>query len=305
MLSLCIGFAQTSAEKAAQFASLEKANTLLTTEDIFTESWSQFDIDSRMHKTNSTQEELFEFITQQTRNWSAKEEKTIQSILVNLDKNIKKNGYHLNFPEEIYFVKTTGKEEGGALGYTRSTYIVLNEVLFTKSKSNIEKTVLHEIFHVLSRHDSSFRAQMYSIIGFNIMNSVAYPPSIKEFRITNPDAPRVDSYIELTVKDTLQPCMMILYADRPYEGGDFFKYLNIGFLALQGDSAKSVAYQDNEPIIYTMKEVTGFYEQIGKNTKYIINPEEVMAENFVLALLGAENLPNQEIVTQVQKVLKG
>ena len=34
-------------------------------------------------------------------------------------------GIKLNLPEEIIFIRTTSKEEGGAGGYTRANYIVL------------------------------------------------------------------------------------------------------------------------------------------------------------------------------------
>ena len=52
------GFSSELLVNKIKFASIEKANELLVQEDDYTKSWSQFDIDSRMHKQNSTKDEL-------------------------------------------------------------------------------------------------------------------------------------------------------------------------------------------------------------------------------------------------------
>ena len=35
-----------------------------------------------------------------------------------------------------------------------------------------------------------------------------------------------------------------------------------------------------------IEEIGNFYEQIGKNTNYIIHPEEILADNFALLVMG-------------------
>ncbi len=95
----------------------------------------------------------------------------------------------LKFPEKIYFIKTTGKEEGNA-PYTRNA----NAIVFSKSEllapqKEIEKTLVHELFHVLSANNIELRDQAYSIIGFIKCNEISYPQSLMEQKITNPDAP--------------------------------------------------------------------------------------------------------------------
>jgi hypothetical protein len=145
---------------------------------------------------------------------------------------------------------------------------------------------------------------MYSIIGFEIVNVIPYPENLKDYRITNPDAPQTDAFIKLNVKEEEMECMMILYSDRDYDGGEFFKYLNVGFVKLKGDTVKEIALIDEKPVIYTFKEVSNFYEQVGKNTGYIIHPEEILADNFAFAILNKEGLPNPEIVDEIKKRLK-
>jgi hypothetical protein len=49
--------------------------------------------------------------------------------------------------------------------------------------------------------------------------------------------------------------------------------------------------------------VSGFFEQIGKNTKYIIHPEEILADNFALLFLGNKDVPSPEIIRKMKDVL--
>lgn len=286
-----------------KFASVEKSRELLTQEDDFTRSWSQFDIDSRCGKQNASKEELFKIISKEVKPWNTEEESKIISILQNIDSQIKSQGFKIDYPEEIYFVKTSGKEEGGAEGYTRSNYIVLK--LGVDSNEFLEKIIIHELFHVLTRNNPEFREEMYKIIGFNLMMPVEYPEELKKYRITNPDASQTDSYISVNVENNELECMMILYSKKDYDGGDFFKYLEIGFLSLKGDSnKKSVEYKNGNPVIYSFSEVNGFFEQVGDNTGYIIHPEEILAENFVLAIQNELEVPDQFIIKEIQEKLK-
>lgn len=98
---------------------------------------------------------------------------------------------------------------------------------------------------------------------------------------------------------------MILYSKQPYESGSFFKYLTIGLLQLKGNKTKEIDY-DNEhnAIIYELDEVENFIEQIGRNTNYIIDPEEALAENFVFAINNKKDMPSQNIVDKIQQLLK-
>ena len=196
------------------------------------------------------------------------------------------------------------KEEGGAVGYTRGNYIVL-KAFESVNPEGLESLILHELFHVLSRVDATFRARMYTIIGFEMMPPVEYPESLRQRRITNPDAPQTDSYITVNVEDEPVDCMMVLYADKDYDGGDFFSYLNIGFLQLEGGDVKSVAHAKDGPIIHSMEDVKGFFEQVGNNTGYIIHPEEILADNFTFAILDKSDLKTPRIVDEMRTVLTG
>jgi hypothetical protein len=49
--------------------------------------------------------------------------------------------------------------------------------------------------------------------------------------------------------------------------------------------------------------VSGFYEQVGRNTQYIIHPEEILADNFAMLVMGDQNVPSPEILKKLQDVL--
>lgn len=284
------------------FSSAQEAKALLTQEDVYTKSWSQFDIDSRMGKPNSTKEELFEFIGTQSLDWTDGEKEKISMIMEKIDARLRYMDWNISKPEKIDFVKTSGLEEGGAVGYTRSNYIVLKAGYLSSPK--LQDLVTHEYFHVLSRHDAEFKRRIYGVIGFEMMEQLDFPKEHQDFRITNPDAPLIDSYISVSRGDDHFDATMILYSDKPYTEGSFFEYMQIGFLKLTHGPTKDIFYEDGKPVIYSMDQVSKFYEQVGRNTEYIIHPEEILAENFVYAIHGKKNLPDQHLVEKIKKVLK-
>jgi len=99
--------------------------------------------------------------------------------------------------------------------------------------------------------------------------------------------------------------MLILFSGRQYSGGNFFGYIQIGLLAIEGDeSNKKVVYQNGKPLILKFKEVKDFYEQTGSNTDYNFHAEELSADHFVLLLNQQQGLPNPEIIEAMKSVMK-
>ena len=293
-------FAGTAGSISIKFADEATAAELLLTEDAFTESWSQFDIDSRLGKADGSKKDLFSHIKQQVRKFEREEVTLVNDVFHSINKRIVNLKLQVDLPETITLIKTTGAEEGGAGAYTRGDYIVLTEMALKLPYTEMEKIMIHELFHLLSRKDESFRAKMYGIIGFSIGNSVDYPEKLASLRITNPDAPQTDSYLSFEVDGRSGDYMMILYSDKAYEGGSFFNYLKIGFLLLTEGEKKTAKLVDGAPVVLAMEEVAGpFFEKVGKNTQYIIHPEEIMADNFAMAVLDKKELPSQWIIDKI------
>ncbi len=63
-----------------------------------------------------------------------------------------------------------------------------------------------------------------------------------------------------------------------------------------------------------IKNITGFYEQIGTNTQYIIHPDEVLADNFVLMSLSIEDesvlknfnirTPGKQLIDDLKSIIR-
>lgn len=293
-----------------KFADLEKAKSLLSTEDVYIKNLSQFDIDSRLQKKYSKKEELLKYAANQAEEWTEKEKEMINLVAIELDSIIKLNNYNLDLPSEVYLLKTTMKEESGAVGYTRGNFIVLNSMNFKyveldkfNSYKTIRSLLIHELFHVLTRYNKEFKKNMYSIIGFRVIPELKLPKELFDIKMSNPDAPFNDSYITLKAKGKQVDCLMFLYSKKEYSTGGFFDYLNIGFVKLDGVMSKQIAMENGKPVIYSFQDIDNFVEQVGQNTSYAINPEEILAENFVVAMLN-EDAKSQWVIEKIQNLLK-
>ena len=89
-------------------------------------------------------------------------------------------------------------------------------------------------------------------------------------------------------------------------GGQFFNYLQFKFLLVERDENSSTVkpiYEGQKPQIFGMQQVSGFFEQVGRNTRYIIHPEEILADNFALLVLKEGNIPSREIIEKIKKIL--
>jgi hypothetical protein len=88
----------------------------------------------------------------------------------------------------------------------------------------------------------------------------------------------------------------------------FFEYLQFQFLVVErsGGSQNFKAVSDGSlPTLVGMEHVSGFMEQVGRNTDYIIHPEEILADNFALLVLSEQNVASPEILGKMREVLLG
>ena len=52
------------------------------------------------------------------------------------------------------------------------------------------------------------------------------------------------------------------------------------------------------------KKEPAFFEKVGKNTNYIIHPDEILADNFVHLVIGTKNLSTPRIIDEMRAALK-
>ena len=62
-------------------------------------------------------------------------------------------------------------------------------------------------------------------------------------------------------------------------------------------------FHNQQPVLANLTDVSGYFEQIGNNTEYIIHPEEILADNFVILINKKKNVQNPTIVAAMKAVL--
>jgi hypothetical protein len=288
------------------FATIEAGQEALQTPDRYTEALSRFDLESRL-KTNDkvTANDLMQLAAKQVVAWGDADRKKMTTIITSIAARFAK--FHVPLPRNILLIQTTGKEEGDA-AYCRRNAVVFPQRYVRFPDSQLERIFIHELFHILSSHNQPLQESLYEIIGFKPCPEIALPDSLADLKITNPDGPTLSHYIELDVDGEQQMAVLLLYSPErfdPKQSRSFFAYLKIRLLVVQREGDRwSVVEEANGPVLLNPKRTPSFHRQIGRNTKYIMHPDEIMADNFVHMIMQKSGLPNQEIVTQMAMLFK-
>lgn len=308
----CIQFAHAQlrigSDTVVAFATIDEGKQILTAQDDFVRRMSPFDRAARMKTDNKISEEKYlEFVGENVLEWDDVEKEKITTAFRGVQAEF--DSLSLPFPKKIFIIKTTGNEEGGA-PYTRSNAIVIPKDDLQASTQKIQKTICHELFHIISRANPELREKLYAAIGFMKCNEVTFPLELKSRKITNPDAPRNDHYIQLQIRGEECWAVPILFSSTEKynveRGGEFFNYLQFQLLLVEkNDNSPAVKpiYDSQKPRLVDMQHVSGFFEQVGKNTRYIIHPEEILADNFALMVLKEKNLPSPSIIKKLEEIL--
>ncbi|MFO0899665.1 MAG: hypothetical protein U0836_19730 [Pirellulales bacterium] len=291
----------------AHFATVEEARQVLSAHDDFAQAVSPFDRQARLQSAGPVSlDDWLAFNAAQAKPWSEAEHAKVEAALAKLAPKLKK--FRLPLPEKILLVRTTGKEESGA-AYTRQAAIVLPDGMLKSDDDKLERLLAHELFHVLSRHDAAWRERLYRVIGFEPMPAIELPGEWANRRITNPDAPRIDSRITLEIDGQSVTAAPVLYAT-PAEfdaqtGGSLFKHLTFRLLVLEQDDDRwRPKLENGQPVFLDPREQPDYARQIGENTGYIIHPDEILADNFVLLVRGERAVKTPRILEAMGALLE-
>jgi hypothetical protein len=303
-------YADTAKMPSLVFASIQEGATILAEHDEFVQRLSPFDRAARLKTSKDVSEaEYIHFVKRNVMNWSPSEQALVERGISELRPQLQ--ALSLEWPRTIYLIKTSGKEEGGA-AYTRGNAIVLPSVeLVLGTQQSLKKIIAHELFHILTRSNDNLKEQLYASIGFHQCGEIAFPVNLRSVKITNPDAPKNDHCIRLTVAGRPTWAIPILYSHvAKYDegrGGEFFDYLNAQFLLLDGNEdrvPRNATYNEANVRLVDINGIPGFLEQVGKNTDYVIHPEEILADNFALLIQGESRVPSPEILNGMRTVFE-
>ena len=287
-----------------RFATPDQGKTRLAKRDAYIKGLSPFERSAKIQKAGPISTgQYIDFIQDQVLEWSDDDKAKLRKIIQTASAKLASYARHI--PPEIYLIKTTGRDEGGA-PYTRGVSIILPQRSVRQGAKGLERLFYHELFHIISRNNTQLRDELYALIGFQPCGVVSLPDDLMPRRISNPDAPVVEHCIRVTGVDKPHWVAPVLFSRIPeYDpkvGGTFFRYLEMRLMAIDRKSAKPVLH-DGKPVMFRPNEVEGFYEQIGNNTGYILHPEETLANNFVFLITKKKGLANPEIPEKIGAVL--
>lgn len=207
------------------------------------------------------------------------------------------------FPKNINIIKTKSRYYGDGVYFTRENCIIVPaNALKEKQKEDFLNTMLHEIFHVYSRLNPEKRKALYEVIGFREINQAAQlevPEPLKSQILLNPDGTNYRYYITLQASPDRQiKAIPIIYSSSDKfnpKKRDFFNYMRFELFEIQ-PAARGfiVATKKDGSSTLNIKELPDFDRQIKDNTNYIIHPDEILADNFMM-------LANQQPLNAVRK----
>jgi hypothetical protein len=285
---------------AARFASVEEGQNILTNRDDFTVALSAEERAARMF-TNRPMAEA-DFLAYAGRNvlaWTPVETNRLAGILQAVGRKLAP--WHLPFPGTIGIIKTTGREEIPSF-YTRQNAIIIPREDVREADPDV---LTHELFHILSRQNPELRRKLYGVIGFTRVNEVAPPDEWRSRHFTNPDGNQNGWLITLTNQNQVIQAVPELYSPVEFDPA---KTVNpFGFFRLlvvtNSGGRWSPKLTGGHAQLLHQGEVQGFFEQVGRNTSYVIHPDEILADNFVILINGDTDMKTPRIIQEMKKVL--
>jgi hypothetical protein len=297
-----------SGDTTVTFATADEGRKVLTARDDFVRALSPFDRAARMKTAGEVSEKAFlEFVGRNVLDWTEAEKVLVVSALERLRTPFDRLAPP--WPKAICFIKTTGKEEGEA-AYTRDQAVVLPQNMLVPDRPLSPRLIAHELFHVLSRSNPGLRDRLYQVIGFVKCPEIEFPEVLRDRKITNPDAPANDHCIRVQIAGADVWAVPILYSRTERydvrQGGEFLSYMASQLLLVNREGNSPIAkpvYVGSQPRLVDFDQVSGFYEQVGRNTEYTIHPEEILADNFTMLVMEDQNVPSPEILQKLRDVL--
>ena len=266
-----------------------------------------------MQKKGVTEEEYMAFAKEQALEWTDAEKDVLTLCMQIIEERFDGYGWKMPPLDEVVFIKTTMLEEGGDIaGYTHGTQIYLGEFVGDYAamdlpegavSAELEEYVAHELFHCLTRCNPDFRKAMYEIIHFTVEDKdYELPPSVWEYFINNPDVEHINSHATFVIDGKETECYTAFVTTRHFEnkGETFFDLTTTALVPVDGTD-----------VWYPKEQASNFDEVFGRNTGYVVDPEECMADNFRYAVVYGMDGPegngyaNPEIIEAIDQYFQG
>jgi len=262
----------------AELIDAQTASSIIATKDDYISNFSEFDLQSRLGTSQKvSKEELVEFLSRQTVDWTNSEEIIVDRIFDELDFSYAP--YKKYLLDSVKIIKTTGQEECDA-AYTRNKCIYVPISMVQWPYNELKELIAHELFHVVSTHNPKFRNDLYIKLGFNPCPELDVPNEFQHLYVSNPDTIGKNCYIAFQKNGVQIQAVPFLYSESPYTGGYFFEYFHFTFLESEIKHDKCLPlYENNQPkFISAPQKLFDLCEEIDPhNNQHRLHPEEILA----------------------------
>ena len=278
-----------------RFATQEEGRKLKLANTDYLEALTQNDIDWKLQTSGQSLEDFKAVAVEQIGEFTDEEKKAISKVMDFIESRVAELGFCLPISDEIVFIKTAMGDEGHMGGYTQKNeiYLSADEAEYLTRAFCVDPAfdadyleylihfgrglISHEIFHCLTRNNAEFRAALYNLIGFHVMDQeVEFGPTVRNLLLQNPDVDHNDCWGDFTIEGQKRRCALVsvypgTYAETAEQDPDanFYAYMQNVLVPL-----------DEPDTMIPIADVPGFYDIMGRNTDYICVPEECLAENF-------------------------
>ena len=258
------------------------------------------------------------YIQEDALNFTTEEVRFLTALFEEINEDCSKLSASLDF-ENIKLIKTRGRYYGSTAYFTRENCIIIPAAqLNTDNKASLKQTMYHELFHIYSRYHPKKRDSLYALIGFRpigVPSNFRMYDSLKYKILLNPDGINYAYAISLKAKDghTVDALPIITSNTNKYipSKPDFFNYLRFELFPIKSGYTDRIESTPEGTSTIQFADYD-FFEQIKDNTNYIIHPDEILADNFMMLLTSYSNpslrkglsKEGQDLMTKVEQVLK-
>lgn len=285
------------------FATQEQGEKKITEQDGFIEHLGELEIQLRLETAQPVSKDAYvKSLAAGVKAWKPEEIEIVEKAAKQVSEALE--GYDFPLPKEVLLVRVSTEVEGNA-PHCRGSTIVLPDAFFGVT-TDPARILAHELFHVVSSHHPELRDKLYEVIHFTKCNELELPESLQPRRVTNPDAFVNQHVVRIDIagkETTVAP--VILSQSSEYQPGGLFANLDFRLMIVEeanGNFAPKL--EGGEPVLLTPREGADYMQKIGRNTGYIIHPEEVLADNFALMLFDPEGARDAWVIEGMRKVLK-
>lgn len=224
-------------------------------------------------------------------NFNTKDKKRIREVFDEITPLINQINPSI-LSDSIRLIKINPKHYGKGVFYTRENAIVIpSDRLENYNEKRFKEITIHEIFHIYSRLNKvNKRKELYSLIQFEKLEKGLFiPEKLREKILLNPDGLEKEWYIKSRIGDKdYQLIPLLISISEQVDSDNYMANLELRFYPIQKSKNQ---YSLAEGKYFLIDDIPNFYNQVGDNTTYILHPDEILAENFVIAVLAQKN-PN-------------